>query len=238
MRSRPAAARNVRPRHVSVTRVDATMRPKWLVVTSAKGGSGKTTTVRNLAVFAAHSGLSVATVDCDLQGSLTGWFNRRPDEAPAISHYQVPMSDASTAVAAISTRTDLDLVIVDTPPGVEAYALAIRELLRIADFVLVPSGQGGPDVASVVEWMRFVTREGRRAAFILNRTKRNAGSFERAKLQLIEAGNLCPFDVRDLEDIQSTHEVGLGVLELRGANGIDDIRGVWTYIRNEVRLQQ
>ena len=148
------------------------------------------------------------------------------------------MSDVSTAVAAINTRTDLDLVIVDTPPSVESYALPIRELLRIADFVLVPSGQGGPDVASVVEWMRFVAREGRRAAFILNRTKRNAGSFERAKLQLIEAGNLCPFDVRDLEDIQSTHDIGLGVLELRGANGIDDIRGVWTFIRNEMRLQQ
>ena len=177
-------------------------------------------------------------MDCDLQGSLTAWFDRRPDEAPTISHYRVPMGDVSSAVAAISARDDLDLVIVDTPPAVESYPAAIRELLRIADFVLVPSGQGNPDVASVVEWMRFVVREGRRAAFLLNRTKRKAGSFERAKLQLIEVGSLCPFDIRDLEDIQSTHEIGLGVLELRGANGIDDVRGVWTYIRNEMGLQQ
>lgn len=212
--------------------------PKWLVISSAKGGSGKTTTARNLAVFAAHAGLSVATLDCDMQASLTIWFDRRPDGAPAISHFRVPMMEISEAIAVIGTRGDLDLVVVDTPPGVEAYPEAVRELLRVADFVLVPSGQGGPDVTSVVEWMQFVSREGRKAAFLLNRTKRNAGSFERAKLRLIEVGNLCPFDVRDLEDIQTTHDIGLGVLEMRGASGVDDVRGVWTFIRNEMGLQQ
>ncbi len=212
--------------------------PKWLVITSAKGGSGKTTTARNLAVFAVHAGLAVATIDCDMQASLTAWFERRPDEAPSLNHYRVPMGEVMEAIAEIGARRDLDLVVVDTPPGVEAHPQAMRELVRRSDFILVPSGQGGPDVASVVEWMRFVRREGRKAAFLLNRTKRNAGSFERAKLRLIEEGHLCPFDVRDLEDIQTTHEIGLGVLEMRGASGIEDLRGVWTYIRNELELRK
>ena len=211
--------------------------PKWLVITSAKGGAGKTTTARNLAVFAAHAGLSVAMIDCDMQASLTAWFQHRPDEAPPLEHYRVPMGEIAEAIGEIGSRTELDLVIVDTPPGVEAHPQAMRELVHRSDFILVPSGQGGPDLASVVEWMRFVRREGRKAAFLLNRTKRNAGSFGRAKLRLIEEGQLCPFDVRDLEDIQATHDIGLGVLEMRGANGIEDLRGVWTYVRNELELK-
>jgi chromosome partitioning protein len=214
----------------------ARKRPKWLIITSAKGGSGKTTTARNIAVFAAHAGLSVAMIDCDMQASLTAWFERRPDEAPTLDHYKVPMGQIVDAMTAIGSRQDLDLVIVDTPPGVEAHPQSIRDLMRRSDFVIIPSGQGGPDLASVVEWMRFVRREGRKAAFLLNRTKRSAGSFERAKLRLIEEGHLCPFDVRDLEDIQATHDMGLGVLEVRGASGVEDVRGVWAYVRNELEL--
>jgi Mrp family chromosome partitioning ATPase len=47
-------------------------KPRWLTVSSPKGGSGKTTTVVNLAVFAAHAGLSVAILDTDLQESASG----------------------------------------------------------------------------------------------------------------------------------------------------------------------
>jgi chromosome partitioning protein len=220
-----------------LSRVDR-KRPKWLIITSAKGGSGKTTTARNIAVLAAHAGLSVATIDCDMQASLTAWFERRPGEAPTLDHYKVPMGDIVDAMAEIDDRQDLDLIVVDTPPGVESHPQPIRELMRRSDFIIIPSGQGDPDLESVIEWMRFVRREGRRAAFLLNRTKRSAGSLERAKLKLIEEGHLCPFDVRDLEDIQATHGMGLGVLEIRGASGIEDVRGVWAYVRNELELTE
>jgi len=209
---------------------------KWLVVSSAKGGSGKTTTARNLGVFAAHSGMSVGTIDLDIQATLTNWYTRRPEQAPGIQHFCVPLEELNEAIEAIGHRNDLDLIIVDTPPGVEVNPVGIRVLIRKADLVLVPTGQGGPDVDSVIEWMSFIHREGGRAAFILNRTKRNAGSFERAKLRLIEVGSLCPVDVRDLEDIQATHDTGLGVLEVRGANGVQDLRGVWAFVRNEMGL--
>ena len=59
-------------------------KPRWLTVSSPKGGSGKTTTVVNLAVFAAHAGLSVAILDTDLQESAKDWWDLRPDDAPKI----------------------------------------------------------------------------------------------------------------------------------------------------------
>ena len=45
--------------------------PKRIVVASGKSGSGKTTTVRNLAVAAVHAGLTVTTIDLDESPTLT-----------------------------------------------------------------------------------------------------------------------------------------------------------------------
>lgn len=210
---------------------------KLLVLSSAKGGSGKTTTTRNLAVCALRDGLSIATVDLDAQGSLTLWFKRRPEEAPAFQHFQVPLEVGIDAIKAIMALPDLDLVLVDTPPGVEANPVAIKALMHLADFILIPTGQGSPDLETVIDWAKVVRREGRKLAFLLNRSARAKNSFLEAKLELSRVGALCPFDVRDLEDIQRTHRTGLGVVEVRGASGATDFQGAWNYIRREIGLE-
>ena len=210
--------------------------PKFLVCSSGKGGSGKTCLTRNLAVFAAHAGLKVATLDLDPQQGLTNWFGVRPEEAIAVPNVSVPLTELSRALQEVETLGDLDIVIVDTPPGVDSSPAEMRKLLLLADFVLVPTGQGAGDLRSVVEWMRFIRREERPSAFVLNLTVRSAGSFDRAKQRLIEAGDLCPFDVRLYESIRVSDEIGLSVLEMKGANGLTDIRGVWQYVRNALEL--
>lgn len=210
---------------------------KLLVLSSAKGGSGKTTSTRNLAICALHDGLSVATVDLDAQGSLTLWFKRRPDEAPAFQHFQVPLDAGVDAIKSIMSLNDLDLVLVDTPPGVEANPAAIKAILHLADFILIPTGQGAPDLETVIDWAKIVRREGKKSAFLLNRSARSKNSFTEAKLELSRFGALCPFDVRDLEDIQRTHRTGLGVVEVRGAAGATDFQGAWNYIRREIGLE-
>jgi chromosome partitioning protein len=224
-----SSASGKQKRPVKVTRL--------LLLSSAKGGSAKTTTVRNLAVAAAHAGLNVATIDLDGQATLTNWWQKRPDEAPAIQHFQVPIEQSDAALAEAVIPCKLDIIIVDTPPGVENHPTAMRAIIRRADFVLMPTNQGGPDLDSVIEWSKFVRREGRPSAFLLSRTKRTARSFGEAKLRLSKYGRLCPFDVRDLEDIQRTHYSGLGIIEVRGAQGGDDFRGVWNYVSHELGLE-
>lgn len=209
-----------------------------VLVSSAKGGSGKTTTTRNLAICAVHDGLSVATVDLDAQGSLTMWFRRRPDEAPPFQHFQIPLEDAIAAINAILRMPKLDVVFVDTPPGVEANPQVVKTLMHLADLVLIPTGQGSPDLETVIDWAKIVHREGRKSAFLLNRSARSKNSFSEAKLELSRIGSLCPFDVRDLEDIQRTHRTGLGVVEVRGAAGATDFAGAWNYVRREIGLDK
>jgi chromosome partitioning protein len=216
--------------------VQHTTSARLVLVSSAKGGSGKTTTTRNLAICALQDGLMVATVDLDAQGSLTKWYQRRPEEAPALQHFQVPLEEGVNAIDSIRLIDGLDLVLVDTPPGVEANPRVVKALMHQADLVLIPTGQGSPDVETVLDWAKVVRREGRQSAFLLNRSSRMKNSFGEAKLELSRLGALCPFDIRDLEDIQRTHRTGLGVTEVRGAAGASDFLGAWNYVRHEIGL--
>ncbi len=226
------------PRPASITTKDF-RRTRWLVVASGKGGSGKTTASRNLAVEAAVSGLNVLLLDLDRQQTLSQWFRRRPAEAKSISLATLSMQELGANLRSLedgAIEQKIDLVIVDTPPGVEEQAEAMRLLLRKASLVLVPSGQGTPDLASVIDWMRFLKAEKVPAAFVLNRVKRSAKSYHAAKLALNRAGILCPIEVRDLEDIQMTYDHGLGVAEVRGAAGSEDVKGVWEFVSQQMGI--
>lgn len=215
---------------------NVTTPPKWLLLASAKGGSGKTTTALNLAVFAAHAGLRVLLLDLDTQRTLSRWHARRPKQAPELQLRSADLRDASQVLTDIEATADVHLIVIDTPPGIDDHPKETRALVYKADLVLVPTGQGTPDIDSVVEWMSFVRRERRRAAFVLNRTQRSFTSFRDAKSRLVKVGSLCPIDVRQLEDVQATHRHGVGVNEIRKAKGVEDMEGVWDFVRHELEL--
>lgn len=213
--------------------------PAWLILASAKGGSGKTTAARNLAVQAALAGHNVLLVDLDRQQTLTQWFQRRPEEAKTLSLATLPLRELEAALPGLDAGIEeegITLVVVDTPPGVEDQAAPMRLLLKKARLVMVPSGQGTPDLSAVIDWMRFLKKEKIDASFVLNRVKRSARSYDRAKLTLNEAGSLCPIEVRDLEDIQMTYDHGLAVGEVKGAAGAEDFRGVWQFVAQRMGL--
>src|SRR3954454_1894276 len=85
-------------------RAPVQIRPaKVILLSSAKGGSAKTTSTRCLAAFAARDNYRVATIDLDLQRTLTRWWNRRPDTLPPITHFdRVRMEEAGEAVREIA----------------------------------------------------------------------------------------------------------------------------------------
>ena len=76
-----------------------------------------------------------------------------------------------------------------------------------------------------------------RAAFLLSRTNQRWGSYRVAKKLLNSVGDLCPVDVRDLRDIEATHDHGLGINEFGGkAKGSDDVESVWQYVRKAMEI--
>jgi chromosome partitioning protein len=210
---------------------------KRLLVSGPKGGIGKTTLARNMAVAAALDGLAVATLDLDLQRSLTKWFGKRPDDLVPITHYEGGMvqQDVEDALAQI---TDFDLLVIDTPPSIEEHPEAFRLLAMSADLILVPTGQSDDDLDSVCPWMRFVrkTKTAGEAAFVLNRVKPRARSFTEAKAILVKDGRVCPIEVPDYEDIAFTSSRGIGLLELKGGKGTEYVSGVWSFVKSEIGL--
>jgi chromosome partitioning protein len=178
-------------------------------------------------------GFKVATLDLDRQMTLSKWWERRPEEMPSIAHFQASLIDAQEIVDSI---TDFDLLVIDTPTAVEEHPENIKLLIMAADLVLIPSQQQVEDTESVTSWMRLVNGYGRPAAFVLNRVNRRAKSFERAKLDLNKAGRLCPIEVGQAEDIPRSTLAGLGVLEIKGAAGSEEMGGVWQFVRNELGI--
>lgn len=209
---------------------------KWLLVASGKGGSGKTSTSLNMAVYAVHEGLRVVIVDLDRQATLTRWYQRRPDEAPSVTLWAGPMADANKAIREIDAFDTVDLVVVDTPPGLDDHPEATRLLVERADFVLVPTTHGTADIDSVVEWMKFLRREKAHTSFLMNKVQRNHTRYRNAKLRLNRAGPLCPVDVRLLDDIEATHDHGVGACEFRRSRGAEDFGAVWEYVKQQMQI--
>src|SRR4051812_14482865 len=86
---------------------------KTVAVLARKGGVGKTTLARVLAVQSVIEGKRSAIVDCDPQQSAVLWAKRRPYPAPAI---EALGSNTIPAVIDSLERKKAELVILDTPP--------------------------------------------------------------------------------------------------------------------------
>lgn len=140
---------------------------KVITVAQQKGGSGKTTVAANLAVAFARAGLSVALLDTDPQGSLGRWFMARRERG-------APGMEFSTASAwGVSYECEklkklVDLVIVDTPPKVDAD---LRPALREADLVLVPVASSHVDLWATEGVIDLARRERKTVAIVMNRAR-------------------------------------------------------------------
>jgi ATP-binding protein involved in chromosome partitioning len=159
---------------------------KIYAVTSGKGGVGKSTLTANLAVALAAQGLKVGLVDADVFGfSIPGILGLGADARPTkVGDLMMPPSahgvsvisigmfvDASTAVSwrgPLLHRTiqqfltdvwfgDLDVLLLDLPPGTGDVAISIGQLLPHAEVLVVTTPQ--PAAADVAERSGLVARQ-------------------------------------------------------------------------------
>lgn len=139
-----------------------------ITIAQQKGGSGKTTLAVNLAVACAARGLSVALLDTDPQGSLGRWFMARRDRLGTAGMEFSTASAWGVSYECEKLKKAHDLVIVDTPPKVDAD---LRPALREASLVLIPVASSHVDLWAVDGVLDLIAREGRPTLVVLNRAK-------------------------------------------------------------------
>ena len=194
------------------------------VVTLAqqKGGAGKTTVAANLAVAWAMQGLRVAVIDSDPQGSLGRWFMARRG-LPGLAGIEFATASAwGVSYECDKLRKLADIVIVDTPPKVDAD---LRPALREADLVLVPVAGSMLDLWAVDGVMDLIAREGRPSRIVLNRVRGGA----RLSATVAEAAEaLGPVAAARLSSRVAYAETlgeGRAVVEMRGP-AADEVRAL------------
>ena len=177
---------------------------KIVTVASQKGGSGKTTLARSIAVAAVAYRYTVALVDTDPQGSLTDWWNRRGQETPAL----IRQDDDITGLLQQLRHAGEGIVVVDTPPSVHDF---IQSVVDLSDLVLVPVRPSPDDLAAVKATLRLL--DGRRWAFVLTQVKARTRLVQEAAKVLVQVGELVPVQVSDRVEYAMSAASGLGVTE-------------------------
>jgi ATP-binding protein involved in chromosome partitioning len=156
-----------------------------IAITSGKGGVGKSTLTANLAVSLAKRGLAVGLIDADVFGfsipGILGIAEAKPTRVgemilPPIAHDVKVISigmfvEAHTAVSwrgPMLHRTieqfltdvwfgDLDVLLLDLPPGTGDVAITLGQLLPRAEVIVVTTPQ--PAAADVAERSALVARQ-------------------------------------------------------------------------------
>jgi chromosome partitioning protein len=242
VRERPAKTRRKKPDDVGAvkespapsTEAAQSRRPLRIVMSSPKGGSGKTGTCRNLAVAAALDGFKVATVDFDPQTGLTNWWQKRPDEAANIDHYAADIADVDDILVDI---LDYDIVFFDTATSVEEHLAEMKRLLGPADLVLVPTQETDDDLDSVVPWMGVLRKFQPRSYFVFNRVQPRTKIFLDGRNRVLGTGHpLIPLEIPDYIDFKEAGRMGIGVLELHKAKGREQVSGLWQFVRANLGL--
>ncbi|HEY0834989.1 MAG TPA: ParA family protein [Azospirillum sp.] len=225
-------------------------RLKRFLITNLKGGSGKTTLAQNLLVASALGGLATAGYDTDAQAQLAEWWQARPEEASPVGMYARPLknmhdsllaaeADGPEAVRlAAQAITDTltpdepcDVLIIDTPPGIEAYPAAYKLLALSADLIILPCQPNQKDRSSTEKLLDFLAPMRKPVVTVLSRVKPRVSDTATTRRRLAARGaDVCPVEIPDLTEVHRTGERGLGVMEVTGLKSAEDMAAVWKYL--------
>jgi chromosome partitioning protein len=182
---------------------------KTVVITSQKGGSGKTTLAAHLAVAAEHAGNGpVVVIDADPQQTLATWWNAREAETPKLA--PVNLRELPGKLDALKT-SGFAYCFIDTPP---ALAEPNRQVLKLADLVLIPARPSPNDLWSLAATLDLVKEAGTPFVFVLTQAKANARITVQTVAALSEHGQVFQSVVHDRVDYPASMTDGRTALEI------------------------
>ena len=195
-----------------------------IVIASQKGGSGKTTLTRNLAVAL---GDDVALIDTDPQGSLTSWYNRRAAETPVL----VGTDNGLPATLDALRDAGIKMVLIDTPPSAHAF---IADVIAQADLVVVPVRPTPDDLDAVGPTLDMIEAAGRNFVFVMSQAKKRTRLALETVPALAQHGKVSPVVIHDRVEFPTAAIDGRGVVELGDGAAATEINDLVTYLRKQL----
>ena len=182
---------------------------KTLVIASQKGGAGKTTIAAHIAVAAelAEAG-PVVLIDTDPQGSLSDWWNTREAKTPALA--TATLAELPAKLQALQAA-GVALAVIDTPPAITE---AIRDVVKQADFVLIPTRPSPHDLRAVGQTVDIARDANKPFAFCVTQAKPTARLTVQAVAALSAHGVVAPSIVHDRVDYAASMVDGRTVVEI------------------------
>ena len=204
---------------------------------SYKGGVGKSTVARNLAVFIAEQGQKVCIVDADETMATTEWFADRQenDEDEKAFIQVVQMTNTKAIIPAVKKLyNDYDFIIIDAPPSISPIA---SKIMLLAHLIIIPVAPKGKQDYTVTA--KFVDRyeeimqqkeEGTPAFFVLNMYRNT--NFNKAFAEVLgeygETSNigLLKSKLSELTDHAEATQSGLTAFEYRNGKAKREIQSM------------
>lgn len=212
-----------------------------IAVTNLKGGVGKSTLSRNLAVYFARQGEKTCILDTDVEQRTTcDWRDRRSAEAkPQIDVF--PMSSVDGLLNDIKTHQSngYRVIIIDGVPQLEKVT---TKIILAANFLIIPLT---PSIDDLKSFERFLSRyEDAKtvkpnipAFLVLNRYGRNSeGAEVKEALSLFEKYGITPLDNVITERVahKRSSKYGLTALEWEDKKAQDEVEAFCQEMENRL----
>lgn len=208
-----------------------------ILVTSTKGGAGKSTTSKCILTSAAYAKVSALGVDLDEQETLYGWSKDREltrksiPQLPAPEVIRLKLKNWRKFVAALEEQK---LVVIDTPIMQSHFSEEFRDLAAIADLVIVPTRTSHDELKSNIPYLEHLKLGSRTFAF-LNQVNRRSSQLDKAKSRLLVSANVAPVVMPVTVEFEKNAESGLLPLDITGAVGRSEMNDFWNWLQQEVQ---
>jgi chromosome partitioning protein len=201
---------------------------KKIVITSQKGGSGKTTVTAHISVECERCGDGPACViDTDKQATLTRWHERREQDTP--QRVDLPFSRLAQGMEALAGH-GMSYCFVDTAPTISEQSAV---LLELADLVLIPVRPSPADLWSVSETVDLVKKAAKPFLFVISQAKAQASITAQAIAALSQHGRVAQSFIGDRVPYAVAMTGGRTAPELSAKGpAAEEISSLWAEVKS------
>jgi chromosome partitioning protein len=203
---------------------------KTIVILNSKGGVGKSSITRHLAVAAElESPGSVVLCDTDPQSSLADWWNARPSETPPLA--VVGVAEFADKQPLLASR--FHFLFFDTAA---ADAKQYTEILQSANLIIIPVVPSPDDIRSLNRLtLPVVKKSGRPFIFVMSKARPGTQLLFSTMGALSEHGTVCSTIIQQREGYAKASFAGSTMLEDEpGGKGAAEIQELWNFVKTRI----